>query len=261
MSSVGGSGMESGRYEVRPEAMRAAAGNVGGIILQTINAVLGLESLLVAPTSFAAIGDAVASGNTAMQAQQVAALQSLLKGLQAVNDLVKRSADDYDQADRAIAQGFGGGGGTDSGPTSTWSSPAASAVAAHAVSDSIGATGDPNSVGNVLDYLGQAGLGHASSAGLHAQDGGQFADWLDASPDHQAGVGVLGVYAGVARDFGDVPGGVHPGDVVVVDNGSGSVIGIAGQGGRLYNHGLVTPDFGALATVRVYRPMAAATSL
>lgn len=255
--------MDTGRFEVRPEAMRSAVGNVGGIILQTINAVIDLEAMIVAPTSFAMIGDAVASGNIAMQGQQVVAMQSLLKGLQAVNDLVRRSADEYDQTDRAIADGFGGDHPNSQPSTSLWSSPVAGQVAAHALTDSIGGTGDPHSVGNVLNYLGQAGLGHDSSAGEFSHDSNGFANWLDASPDNQTRVGVIGVYSGVARGFGDIPGGVHAGDVVVVDQGNGSsgsgnsVIGIAGTGGQLYNHGTVTPDFGGLSTVRVYRPMAA----
>ena len=245
--------MDTGQYVVSPEAMRSAVGNIGGIIMQTVNAVLDLEALVLMPTSFAMIGDAVASGNVAMQAQQVAALQSLLKGLQAVNDLVKRSADAYDDADRAVAQGFGGKPTTSQGTASLWSSPAAGQVAATAFTDSVGGAGDPHSVSNVLDYLGKAGLGHDSSAGQFANDSTGFANWLDASPDHQAQVGVIGVYSGVARNLGDIPGGVHAGDVVMVN----STIGIAGTGGQLYNHGLLTPDFGALATVRVYRPMPA----
>ena len=247
--------MDTGQYEVRPEAMRSAVGNIGGIIMQTVNAVLDLEKLVVAPTSFAMIGDAVASCNVAMQAQQVAALQSLLKGLQAVNDLIKKSADAYDEADRAVAQGFGGSPSAGTANTaSLWSSPAAGLVAAQAFNDSVGAaTGDPGSVGNVLDYLGHAGLGHDSSAGQFAHDSTGFANWLDTSPDHQAQVGVIGVYSGVARTLGDIPGGVHAGDVVVVN----SAIGVAGTGGQLYNHGLITPDFGGLAMVRVYRPMPA----
>src|SRR5882757_4294391 len=55
-----GVGMDTGQYEVRPEAMRSAVGNIGGIIMQTVNAVLDLEKLVLAPTSFAMIGDAVA---------------------------------------------------------------------------------------------------------------------------------------------------------------------------------------------------------
>ncbi|EWM17067.1 hypothetical protein [Kutzneria sp. 744] len=246
--------MDTGQYEVRPEAMRSAVGNIGGIIMQTVNAVLDLEALVLAPTSFAMIGDAVASGNVAMQAQQVAALQSLLKGLQAVNDLIKKSADAYDDADRAVAQGFGGSPSAGTANTaSLWSSPAAGLVAAQAFNDSVGGAGDPHSVANVLDYLGHAGLGHDSSAGQFAHDSTGFANWLDSSPDHQAQVGVIGVYSGVARNLGDIPGGVHAGDVVVVN----SAIGVAGAGGQLYNHGLLTPEFGGLAMVRVYRPMPA----
>ena len=64
--------VSTGQYDVTPEAVRSIVGNVGGIIMQTVNAVLELESMVVAPTSFATIGSAVASTNTALQAQQVA---------------------------------------------------------------------------------------------------------------------------------------------------------------------------------------------
>jgi hypothetical protein len=83
---------------------------------------------------------------------------------------------------------------------------------------------------------------------------------LDASPDHQAQLGVIGVYSGAARGFGDVPGGVHNGDVVVIDPGAGAgdpttTLGVIANSGQLYNNGLVQPDFGDVATLRVYRPM------
>ncbi|KAA2266470.1 WXG100 family type VII secretion target [Solihabitans fulvus] len=257
--------MSTGQYQARPEAMRSTVGNVGGIIMQTINVALELESMLVSPSSFGMFGSAVASANTAMQGQQVAALQSLLKLLQEVNDLVKRSADDYEAADQAVSAGYGGHSTGGSTPSSMWSSPTASQLATYALNDSVGVGGEPHSVGNVLDYMGRVGLGDLGTKPItdvqfHDVDG--FANWLDASPDNQARVGVIGVYSGTVRDLGDVPGGVHGGDVVVVDSRnvadpSQHVIGIAGTGGQLYNHGPISPDFGGLANVRIYRPMSA----
>ncbi len=250
----------TGQYNVSPEAVRSVVGNVGGIIMQTVNSVLELESMIVAPTSFATIGSAVASANTQLQGRQVTAMRSLLTLLQQVNDLVKRSVDDYDSADQAVATGYGGGQATGSTPTTSglWSSPAGAAVAGQAVAASTAAAPQPHSVDNVVGYLTNAGVG--SAAGVPTSSPHDFASWLDASPDHQAGLGVIGVYSGAARGFGDVPGGVRGGDLAVIDPGAGAsdpgtMLGVIGNSGQLYNNGLVQPDFGAVATLRVYRPM------
>jgi uncharacterized protein YukE len=252
----------TGQYTVSPEAARSVVGNVGGIITQTMTTVLDLEKMIVAPTSFATIGSAVASANTQLQTQQVAALRSLLSLLQKVNDLVKTSVDAYQSSDQAVAAGFGGQT-TTTGTTPTtsalWSSPAAAQVATQAVSASTGTAAQPTSVSNVVGYLTAAGLAnHSVTPPMSSPH--DFGSWLDASPDHQAGLGVIGVYSGAARGFGDVPGGVHNGDMVVIDPGSGasnpsSMIGVIGNSGQLYNNGLVQPDFGDVATLRVYRPM------
>jgi uncharacterized protein YukE len=251
----------NGQYEARPEAIRSTVGNVGGIIMQTVNVVLDLESMIVPPTSFATIGSAVASANTAMQGQQVVAMRSLLKLMQEVNDLVKKIADDYDAADRAVSQGYGGGGLT-SPTTSTglFSSSAGAQLAGFAVSGSAGGPGQPQSASNVVGYLAQAGLGPAGGAGVPTGSANEFVNWLDASPDNQATLGVLGVYSGAARGFGDVPGGVLNGDMVIIEpgalpGGGNLMLGIIGNSNQLYNNGLLQPNFGGLATLRVYRPM------
>jgi uncharacterized protein YukE len=248
----------TGQYNVSPEAVRSVVGNVGGIIMQTMNTVLDLEKMVVAPASFATIGTAVASANTRMQAQQVTAMRSLLSLLQQVNDLVKRSADDYDSSDQAVAAGYGGQQGSTPAPQSTglFSSSAGAQVAAQAVAAGTGPSSTPGSVGSVVGYLTSAGVG--SAAGVPTSNPHDFVSWLDASPDHQADLGVIGVYSGTARGFGDVPGGVHDGDMVVVDPGSagsGTALGVIGNSGQMYNNGLVRPDFGDVATLRVYRPI------
>jgi uncharacterized protein YukE len=247
----------SGQFELQPEAVRATVGNVGGVIMQTITVLMDLEKMIVPPTSFATIGGAVASANTAMQGQQVAALRSLLNLLQQVNNNVKQAADAYDSADQAVSSGFGG---TSQSATTTtanglWSTPVAAQLASIAVSNSMGATGQPNSAGTVLSYLTQAGLTH-SPQNVPTTTPQAFTSWLDASPDNQASLGVIGVYSGAARGFTDVPGGVHNGDIVAIDpSGSNSMIGVIGNSNQLYNNGLLQPQFGDVATLRVYRPM------
>ncbi len=252
----------TGQYDVRPEAVRSTVGNVGGIIMQAASALVDLESLVIAPSAFASIGSAVASANTTLASQQVSGLRTLLSLLQQVNDLVKRSADGYDTADQTVAVSYGGNATPASTGTGLWSnSAAAGQLAACAVSDSATGTGSPQSVSTVLGYLNQAGLTSGNgTSGMPTGNPAEFTRWLDASPDHQAALGVIGTYSGVARGFDDVPGGVHNGDVVVISPGVGandtnSVIGIAANNGQLYNNGLLQPDFGELASLRVYRPM------
>ncbi|HEY0698713.1 MAG TPA: hypothetical protein VGD43_13000, partial [Micromonospora sp.] len=90
-------------YNVRPDAVRGVVGNVVGILLQVYSTVMELERLTLPPTSFAKLGSPVASANIAMQGQLVGTMRTLLQLLQEVNDLVHRSANDYDDADRAVA--------------------------------------------------------------------------------------------------------------------------------------------------------------
>jgi uncharacterized protein YukE len=251
----------SGQYAARPEAIRSTVGNVGGIIMQTMNVAMDLEKLVVPPTSFATIGGAVASANTVMQSQQVVAMRTLLKLLQDVNGLVKKVADDYAAADQAVSQGYGGQGlapGT-SVAGGLWSSSAGAQLANTAISASLGGSGQPQSASNVVGYLSQVGLGQ-NATGVPTASPTDFRNWLDASPTNQASLGVIGVYSGVARGFGDVPGGVLNGDMVIIDPGSasggaGMMLGIIGNSNQLYNNGLLQPNFGGLANLRVYRPM------
>jgi len=238
----------SGQYTVRPEAVRSTVGNVGGIIVSAMNVVLDLESLIVAPTSFATIGATVAGQNTAMQGHQVSSLQLLLKLLQDVNSLVKQCVDDYDSADQQVAASFGGSSTAAGSPL--WSSPIAPQLASFATNDSAGAPGEPHAVGNVLDYMSHVGLGPPPGVSFHDADG--FANWLDASPGNQAQAGLIGIYSGTVRTLTDVPGGVHSGDIVVADTGGDQTIAVVGADGQLVNHGPVSALHDA--SVRVYRP-------
>ena len=252
----------TGEYRAEPEAMRSAVGNLGGIIMQGINVVADLERTVLQPMSFATFGSAVAAANTAMQSQQVVAVRTLLQLLQQINGFIKSSADAYQAADEAVAGGYGGRPGGGAGSTSSiWGNSHASELATLAINDSAGGQGEPSSVGNVLRYLGDARLGQLgdhpiTDTRFHGVS--DFNDWLAGDADNQARVGVIEVYAGTARNFGDVPGGVHSGDVVVVEpllfSDREPVIAIAGEGGLLYNHGIVDADINGLAKVSVYRP-------
>ncbi|MBE8520261.1 WXG100 family type VII secretion target [Amycolatopsis sp. H6(2020)] len=251
----------AGEYRAEPEAMRSAVGNVGGIIAHGINAVADLERLVVQPMSFATFGSAVAAANTALHSGQITAVRTLLQLLQQVNGLVKASADAYQAADQDVASGYGGGHASSGTASSIWGSSHASELATLAINDSAGAHGEPSSVGNVLRYLGDARLGRLGDHPItdtRFHGVADFNDWLAGDADNQARVGLIEVYAGTARTFSDVPGGVHSGDVVVVEpllfSDRQPVIGVAGDGGRLYNHGLLDARTGGLARVSVYRP-------
>ncbi|BCJ32103.1 hypothetical protein [Actinocatenispora sera] len=245
-----------GQYQAAPEAMRATVGNVSAILVQAINALHDLSALMVEPESFATLGSAVATANTELQGQQIVAVRSLLDLLGDTADSVRRSADDYAQADRQVAQGYS------AGSSPLWHDGSAAQLAGQAVTDSAGATGTPHSVDTVLGYLSDSGLGELAyrpaPVGRFA-DAADFADWLDGDPDHQSRLGVIGVYSGQAGGLADVPG-VARGDVVIAspaDGGTGpSIIGVAGGDGQLYNHGPVGPDLPDESLVRVYRPLA-----
>ncbi|HEX3791508.1 MAG TPA: WXG100 family type VII secretion target [Pseudonocardiaceae bacterium] len=248
----------TGQREVRPEAIRSTVGNVGGIILRAVNAVIDLEEMAVEPSCFASIGSAVASADTTLRDQQVSALRSLLALLQQANDQAKRTADDHDAsarcADRPAPNVTGGG---------MWSGSAGTQVAAFAVSDSVGETGEPYLVHTVIGYLISARIttaGRVPPIRPPTSNASAFTAWLDTCPENQAALGVIATYSGPARSFADVPGGLRDGDLVIVYPGTGAVdgrpvIGIVATSGRLYNNGLVKPDFGELASLRVYRPM------
>lgn len=241
-----------GQYEASPEAMRAAVGNVSGILVQAITTLLDLESTLVDPTSFAELGGAVATANTELQGEQIRAMRSLLSLLRDTNDSVHRSANSYDDADRTVATSYGGG------TSPLWHSTSAADLAGYATSDN--GAGTPHSVGTVLDYLARTGMGDLAYRPVPADgfaDAGGFADWLDSDPEHQSRLGVIGVYSGEARGLTDVPG-IQRGDVVVAGSigDDRSVIGVAGGDGQLYNHGPVGPDLPDGSRVRVYRPVA-----
>ncbi|MFF1606935.1 WXG100 family type VII secretion target [Amycolatopsis sp. NPDC058278] len=251
----------AGEYRAEPEAMRSAVGNVGGIIAHGINAVADLERLVVQPMSFATFGSSVAAANAALHSGQITAVRTLLQLLQQVNGLVKASADAYQAADRDVASGYDGGHAPTSTASSIWGSSHASELATLAINDSAGAHGEPSSVGNVLRYLGDARLGKLGDHPItdtRFHGVADFNDWLAGDADNQARIGLIEVYAGTARTFSDVPGGVHSGDVVVVEpllfSDRQPVIGVAGDGGRLYNHGLLDARTGGLARVSVYRP-------
>lgn len=244
--------VSTGRYAGQPEAVRAMAGNVGGIVLRAVNAVIDLETMTAPPAALTAIGggrtgstvDGAADGSAeaARRNQRTAAVRALLGLLSEINDLVTCDADS-------------------AGGRPLWSDSAAVQVARWAAADTGVIGGRPGAVRTVLGYLAKAGLFRDEPdipAGVPTHSVRDFARWLDSDPDNQAALGVIATYSGPARDFADVPGGIRDGDLVVIDPGSATadrsiLLGVAGNG-KLHNKGALKPNFGGLANLRVYRP-------
>jgi len=255
-------------FSIDPDAVRNIAGNLGGILMQAISVSRDLERLIVPPSAYAQIGTAVASGSSALQDGQVAAMRSMLQVLSDISSEVSRvssmaRADDDTVASSLTTLHSGGG-------SSLWGS-----VTAASLADTAMAGGKQPSTGSsvdgVLDQLGQTGMGQLAQ---HPVPHGQFhdpkalADWLDTDPDNQTRLGVIGVYAGNTGNLSDVPGGLHPGDVVYVDRwqltgasmtpSAQASLGVVGSDGQLYNHGAInTSDWSGVTDLRVYRPIGA----
>jgi hypothetical protein len=221
----------------------------------------------VDPASFAVIGSAVGSASARLQGQQVPALRTLLLLLQQVSSLVQRSADDYQNADRAVAASYSGGPVAPRPGPQIWSS-AGAALAGQAIRDSeAGGSPTPHRAESIIGYLAGAGLGEPDGSGqgrrLVPVPNGSAHDltaWLADSPAHQAQLGLIAVYTGAARGLDGTPDVLHPGDVVFIEPGPDAAdqeitIGVVGDDGGLHNHGRLSPDFGGVAQVHVYRPV------
>jgi hypothetical protein len=251
--------MGSGEDTARPEDMQSAAGNVGGLIMQASGTLDAFEQPALDPGSFASIGSSVGSADAALHEQQVSALSSVLSLLaEGVTGTLRQNADGSQEADAAYR---GRPVPARHGPL-TWSSSASAALASLAGQDG-GASGvpTPHRAESIVGYLANAGLGQAGQGGTFSLPFGSAAElaaWLEESPDHQAQLGVIGIYMGAARDLDDTPGGLRAGDLVCIEPGADAadqdvIMGVVGDDGGLYNHGLLSVDFGGLAEVHVYR--------
>jgi hypothetical protein len=266
--------MSGERYAARPEAMRSAVGNVGGIIMRARRVLVDFERLTndMDPASFGSIGSAVGSASAPLRGLELSALRSLLLLLQSVSARVDQSADKYQAADRAVALSYGGKPVPTSAGPQIWSSPAGAAVAGYAARDAAGGgVPTPHRAESVIGYLAGADLGQlgrgceGAPLCVPVASAGQLAAWLADSPTHQAQLGVIAVYAGAAGGFDDTPGGLHPGDLVSVEPGVDAAdrqvtVGVVGDHGVLYNHGRLSVDFGGIAQVQVYRPLRAGSA-
>ena len=230
-------------FDIRPDAVRSIAGNIGGLLMQTVAHTRDLARLDVPAAAYGQIGADVATAGGALGEQQTVALQSLLKVVGDIGSRLREVADSADRTDSDIAAGL-------------WGSAGAVRLARSAM-DPVPAA-DP--VSAVLSRIHQVGVGQTPSGQFGSP--AAFADWLDADPDHQTSVGVIGIYSGGVGRLSDVPGGLHPGDVVFrshwqlgpdLTGGDRTDLGIVGSDGRLYDNGVPVAD--GVAELRVDRPL------
>ncbi|GAB3358360.1 hypothetical protein [Amycolatopsis echigonensis] len=102
--------MTAGSYRVLPAEVSAIVKNVEGLGAAAFSAVRDLETLVIDALSFAGIGSGVAAANTVLQAKLVSSLGDFVKLIEQVNGKVRHAAQNYADADTAVAQGYGGGG-------------------------------------------------------------------------------------------------------------------------------------------------------
>ncbi|PKV96269.1 hypothetical protein ATK30_7206 [Amycolatopsis echigonensis] len=103
--------MTAGSYRVLPAEVSAIVKNVEGLGAAAFSAVRDLETLVIDALSFAGIGSGVAAANTLLQAKLVSSLGDFVKLIEQVNGKVRHAAQNYADADTAVARGYGGGGG------------------------------------------------------------------------------------------------------------------------------------------------------
>ncbi|WP_370935987.1 hypothetical protein [Amycolatopsis sp. cg13] len=103
--------MTAGTYRVLPAEVSAIVKNVEGLGSAAFSAVRDLETLVIDALSFAGIGSGVAAANTLLQSKLVSSLGDFVKLIEQVNGKVQHAAQNYADADTAVAQGYGGGTG------------------------------------------------------------------------------------------------------------------------------------------------------
>lgn len=103
--------MTAGSYRVLPAEVSAIVKNVEGLGAAAFSAVRDLETLVIDALSFAGIGSGVAAANTLLQSKLVSSLGDFVKLIEQVNGKVQHAAQNYADADTAVAHGYGGGTG------------------------------------------------------------------------------------------------------------------------------------------------------
>lgn len=92
-----------GGYQVSADEMRRVISGLVEVTAQIQHTIGQLGGLSVPGGCFGGVGSAVATANTAVQAQSTATLGAVLSTLQELNRRLTTSADGYDRADRTVA--------------------------------------------------------------------------------------------------------------------------------------------------------------
>src|ERR1700730_2368668 len=101
--------MADGGYQINPNAVMSITADVSSLASHTSSLTSDLMSMSLDGTTFAGIGSAVASANSALQREFLQNLTALTQLIEQTNQSVATSAQNYVAADTAVAQSFGGG--------------------------------------------------------------------------------------------------------------------------------------------------------
>jgi uncharacterized protein YukE len=172
--------MATGAYQINPNAVATVTSNVAGLTSQTGSVVSGLQSAVLDAVSFAQIGSAVGGANTSMHSQLVNALGKIVQLLTQINQNVQTSAQNYTQADTAVAQAYGGNTqvAQNAAPAAPAATPTPQATPGHlapAVVDQImqseGATGEQGGVPEAYGFRQNMHNGYDQIMAARAQFG------------------------------------------------------------------------------------------
>lgn len=99
--------MTTDSFQIVPQAVSETVGAIRTLVSQAGDVIGELESAVLDGTAFAGVGTDVAAANTTLQSNQVSSLRQLSQLLDQVNQHVDASNQGYQQADQAVATGYG----------------------------------------------------------------------------------------------------------------------------------------------------------
>ncbi|HEY3501794.1 MAG TPA: glycoside hydrolase family protein [Actinocatenispora sp.] len=99
--------MTTDSFQIVPQAVSETVGAIRSLVSQAGDVIGELESAVLDGTAFAGVGTDVAAANTTLQSNQVSSLRQLSQLLDQVNQHVDASNQGYQQADQAVATGYG----------------------------------------------------------------------------------------------------------------------------------------------------------
>ncbi|MBN6035345.1 hypothetical protein [Amycolatopsis sp. 195334CR] len=101
----------AGEYRIEPAEVRSITSTVRELGSTALETTRDLDRLVLDGLAFAQIGGSVAGANANLQQQLVSGLSRFVNLVEDLTEKLKSAVDGYDDADRATAQGYGGGNG------------------------------------------------------------------------------------------------------------------------------------------------------